>query len=351
MTIDFNPEVSKDEILTESLETMTNMIELSQALAAAQNMETIINIVRKSARELVGADGASFVLREGENCYYADEDAIQPLWKGSRFNMDICVSGWAMKNHSVVVIPDILKDDRIPKSIYMATFVRSLLIVPIRTDNPIGAIGCYWAANHGASSFEIQLIQILANITATAMENVLYKIDLAKKAKLLEKAFETTLISISHMIDMRDAYTAGHQNQVSEIVNRIAQAMKLPSDHCKYLSWSALVHDVGKIAIPTEILSKPSKLTALEYELVKTHSKIGYGILKDIEMDFPIAEIILQHHERLDGSGYPNGLLGDQIIIDARILAVADVFEAMVSHRPYRPGLGYDEALAELINR
>lgn len=346
---DSNPEISREEILTKSFETMADMIEVSQILAAARNMDTIIDIVRKSARKLTGSDGASFILRDGDQCYYADEDAIQTLWKGSRFDANICVSGWAMRNHAVVIIPDIFKDERVPHSIYEPTFVRSMLIVPIRTNDPLGAIGCYWSNNHEVSPFHVRLIQILANITATAMENIDHEEELARKAESLERAFEGTLLSISRMIDMRDAYTAGHQNQVGTIAKDIGKAMNLSEGQCQALNWAGLVHDVGKIAIPAEVLSKPSKLTFIEYEFMKTHSKIGYEILKDVTMYYPIAEVVLQHHERLDGSGYPNGLTGDQIRMDARILAIADVFEAMISHRPYRPALEYDEALTELL--
>lgn len=119
-------------------------------------------------------------------------------------------------------------------------------------------------------------------------------------------------------------------------------------DHCQALYWAGIVHDVGKIAIPAEILSKPARLTDIEFKLIQGHPETGYEILRDVDMPFPIADIVRQHHERLDGSGYPQGLSGTRILREAQILAVADVFEAMVSHRPYRPALGYEAALTEL---
>lgn len=341
-------EVSRDEILNRSLDTMGALIDLSQSLAAARNLDSIMNLVRHGARELTGADGASFVLRDGDQCYYADEDAIQPLWKGSRFPMNICISGWAMQQHESAIIPDIYQDSRIPHTIYEPTFVQGLVVVPIRTDNPLGAIGCYWSTTHEASPFQVRLLQILANMTAIAMENIQHEAELEKRAEQLEKTFESTLMAVSRMIDQRDAYTAGHQRQVGEIAWHIAQIMNYSPDHCQAIKWAGVVHDVGKIAIPAEILSKPTKLTPVELMLVQTHSQAGYDILRDVEMNAPIADIVLQHHERLDGSGYPQGLTGDQILPEARLLAVADVFEAMVSHRPYRAALGYDAALAEL---
>ena len=128
--------------------------------------------------------------------------------------------------------------------------------------------------------------------------------------------------------------------------------MKLPPDKIEGIRIASLVHDIGKISIPSEILSKPSKLSEIEYRLIKNHSQIGYDILKSIEFSWPIAQIVLQHQERLNGSGYPQGLKGDNILLEAKIIAVADVIEAMSSHRPYRPALGINKALEEIsINR
>lgn len=143
-----------------------------QELSLARNLETIVDIVRKAARELSRADGASFVLRDGDLCHYVDEDAIGPLWKGQRFPISICVSGWAMVNRKAAVIPDIYQDDRIPVDAYSPTFVKSLVMVPIRTEAPVGAIGIYWAKPNAASDFEVEMLQALANSTSVAMENV-----------------------------------------------------------------------------------------------------------------------------------------------------------------------------------
>ncbi|MDD2459349.1 MAG: HD domain-containing protein [Eubacteriales bacterium] len=345
---EYAPGLSREELLSRSLDTMVKLIDLTQALAAAHDLNSIMEIVRHGARDLTGADGATFVLREGDFCFYADEDAILPLWKGSRFPMNDCVSGWAMEHHQTVVIPDIYKDDRVPHAAYEPTFVRSMAVVPIRSDNPLGAIGCYWSAQHEASSFQVRLLQILANTAAIAMENIHYELELASKAGLLEKAFESTLLSISRMIDLRDAYTSGHQRRVGLIARHIGESLGYLPDHCQALYWAGIVHDVGKIAIPAEILSKPARLTDIEFKLIQGHPETGYEILRDVDMPFPIADIVRQHHERLDGSGYPQGLSGTRILREAQILAVADVFEAMVSHRPYRPALGYEAALTEL---
>lgn len=149
------------------------LVSVIQRLSLARNMETIMAIVRRAARDLTGADGATFVLREGDLCFYADEDAITPLWKGSRFPMSACISGWAMLNRQVAVIEDIFSDPRIPVDAYKPTFVKSLVMVPIRAESPIGAIGNYWAEPHAATEEEVRLLQTLADSTSIAIENVM----------------------------------------------------------------------------------------------------------------------------------------------------------------------------------
>jgi len=166
--------------------------------------------------------------------------------------------------------------------------------------------------------------------------------------KKLQRTMEATINTISKIIETRDPYTASHQQRVSELATSIAQEMTLSQDKIEGIRIAALVHDVGKINIPAEILSKPSELNGMEIDLIKNHSKVSYDILKRIDFPWPLAKVVLQHHERMDGSGYPAGLSGKKILLEARILGVADVVEAMSSHRPYRPALGIDKALEEI---
>jgi putative nucleotidyltransferase with HDIG domain len=148
---------------------------------------------------------------------------------------------------------------------------------------------------------------------------------------------------MSKMVETRDPYTAGHQTKVADLSMAIARELNLPDEHIKYLRIAALIHDIGKIYIPSDILNKPGKLRDMEWELIRIHAQGSYDILKNIEFPWPIAQIALQHHERLDGSGYPNGLAGDQILMEARILAVAEWLTPC--HRTaYRPALGIDKA-------
>ena len=165
----------------------------------------------------------------------------------------------------------------------------------------------------------------------------------------LKKTMNAIIETISKIIDTRDPYTAGHQHRVYQLASRIAKEMHLSKEKVEAVNIAALIHDIGKIGIPSEILTKPSKLTDIEFSLMKSHSQIGHDILKDIDFPYPIAKIILQHHERNNGSGYPNGLKAADMLLEAKIIGVADVVEAMSSHRPYRAALGVDVALDEIV--
>jgi len=173
--------------------------------------------------------------------------------------------------------------------------------------------------------------------------------DIAQSYDKLQKAMVGTIEAMANIVERRDPYTAGHQQRVARLCQAIALEMELSDDRVEGIFMAALIHDIGKIAVPAEILSKPGRLSEMEFELIKIHPQAGYDILKGIEFPWPIAEVTFQHHERMDGSGYPRGLTGDQILWEARIMAVADTVEAMATHRPYRPALGIDEALNEVM--
>lgn len=166
--------------------------------------------------------------------------------------------------------------------------------------------------------------------------------------KRLRGALGATIQAMALTVETRDAYTAGHQRRVTNLARVIAKEMKLSKDQIDGIRTAGTIHDLGKIGVPAEILNKPVRLTDIEFNLIKIHSLVGYNILKQIEFPWPVAEIVLQHHERLNGSGYPRGLSDGNILLEARILGVADVVEAMASHRPYRPALGIDKALEEI---
>lgn len=170
--------------------------------------------------------------------------------------------------------------------------------------------------------------------------------DSYKKSQIILEGIVKTL---SKIVETRDPYTSGHEDQVARIACDIAREMNLPEEQIAAINIAATLHDIGKISVPTEILTKPGLLTDLEREIIKTHCKVARDILINIEFPYPVGEIIFQHHERMDGSGYPRGLTGEEIVIEARIIGVADVIDAMASYRPYRPALGVDAAVEEIV--
>ena len=174
--------------------------------------------------------------------------------------------------------------------------------------------------------------------------------ELKKSSDKIKTNIEDTIHAMAMTVEMRDPYTAGHQRQVANFASSIAEKMSIPKEQIDSIHLAGTIHDIGKMQVPTEILSKCGKLTGLEYDMIKTHPQAGYDILKTIRFQWPIAEFVLQHHERMDGSGYPSGLSGNDILIEAKILSVADVVDAIVPHRPYRPALGIEKAKEEISN-
>jgi PAS domain S-box-containing protein/putative nucleotidyltransferase with HDIG domain len=213
---------------------------------------------------------------------------------------------------------------------------------------PLGALNIYAGEPQAFGSDEIQLFIELADDLAYGIAALRAHGEREQAVRRLHESLEDTIGAIASTVEMRDPYTAGHQRRVAKLAAKIAEEMGLAEDQTRGIFLAALIHDVGKINVPAEILSKPGKLTPIEIEFVRSHAQTGYDIIKGVEFPWPIAEAVLQHHERLDGSGYPRRLAGEAVIVEARILAVADVTEAMTAHRPYRPALGLDAALAEI---
>ena len=172
--------------------------------------------------------------------------------------------------------------------------------------------------------------------------------ELRNNMKQMRKNLDGTIQAIARTVETRDAYTAGHQRRTTDIAGAVAFEMGLSKQVIDGIRMAGLIHDLGKISVPAEILSKPGQISESEFSLIKQHPQAGYEILKGIDFKWPVADIVLQHHERLNGSGYPYGLKGEEILLEARILGVADVIEAMASHRPYRPALGIDDAFEEI---
>ena len=238
----------------------------------------------------------------------------------------------------------------------LARGFHSSIAMPLKGQSgTLGALTLYAHEPDAFNKDEVQLLEKLADDLAFGITTLRTRAERDRLAnaqhyfeKTLRKSLEESIQAISDTVEKRDPYMAGHQKRVAALAVAIASDLGLPKDEIHGIQLAASIHDLGKIQVPAEILANPSKLTDTQFELLKTHAQAGYDILKGIEFPWPIANIVLQHHERLDGSGYPQGLKGDQILLGSRIMAVADVVEVMVSHRPYRTAPGIDAALAEI---
>jgi putative nucleotidyltransferase with HDIG domain len=224
------------------------------------------------------------------------------------------------------------------------------LIVPLKNNERLAGMLLLSQKNthEPYSNEERRLLLNVSCDVAGSIDNANRYENIKQKHSELQKAIDGIIYAMSLVVESRDPYTAGHQRRVAGLARAIALEMGLSEWQVLGVEIAGLLHDVGKVAVPTEILSKPGKITQNEFSIIKTHCQMGYDILKKIEFPWPVTNAILQHHERLDGSGYPSALAAEEIIIEARILGVADVVEAMSSHRPYRPALGLESALAEI---
>lgn len=226
---------------------------------------------------------------------------------------------------------------------------RSTIAVPFRLpDATMACLALYGATSDLWSAPERKLLQEMSDDLAFGVGTLRMAIARTQYQETLRSSLEQTIQVVAGTIAEKDLYTAGHQRRVAHLSARIATELGLPADRVHALHLAATIHDLGKIGIPAEILSKPRELSVVEFGLVKEHPQVGFNILKDVVFPWPIAEMILQHHERIDGSGYPRGLTGDDMLLEAKILGVADVVEAMASHRPYRAALGIEAALSEI---
>ncbi|MFW6140755.1 MAG: HD domain-containing phosphohydrolase [Acidobacteriota bacterium] len=232
----------------------------------------------------------------------------------------------------------------------------SIVALPLKDkEKTFGVLNIYAREPDAFDKEEISLLKELADdltygIISLRNRNLQQKSEkkLKHTLKKLRGALGGTIQVVESIVEERDPYTAGHQRRVTDLARSMAKEMGLSTNQIDAIRIAGSIHDIGKISVPSEILSKPTQLTKEEFELIKQHPLVGYEILKNIDFPWPVADIVLQHHERLDGSGYPNGLKNGQISIEAKILGVADVVEAMSSHRPYRAGLGKSEALEEI---
>lgn len=295
------------------------------------------------------------IARAGRRTEYLDE--VRITWDDSAEGQG--PTGKAIRTGTPQVLQDIHHDQQYAPWRAAATQreYASSIAFPLKdaTGATFGALNVYSSEPFAFGEEQVRLLRELAGDLAYGLNilRVRRAHDELERARVhdlerLQRSMQGTIQALSSTIEIRDPYTAGHQRRVAELAAAIARELGMSGDQVHGIFLAGVVHDIGKINIPAEILSKPSRLSDIEFTLIKTHPKAGYEILKEVEFPWPIARIVQQHHERLDGSGYPHGLKGDEILPEARILTVADVVEAMASDRPYRPGLGVDPALEEI---
>ena len=236
----------------------------------------------------------------------------------------------------------------------------SSIALPLKNEakEVFAVLNIYAAEAHAFDEAEIRLLQELAGDLAFGVHNLRmrrerdhYQQEHLKSANQLKEALIGTIRAIALTVEKRDPYTAGHQSRVADLAAHIARELGMDEDRIEGLRLGAMIHDIGKIYVPAEILNRPGRLTENEFGIIKSHAQVGYDIIKDVKFPWPVADMVLQHHERLDGSGYPRNLKSVEIILEARIIGVADAVEAITAHRPYRPSLGLDKALNEIKSK
>ncbi|MCG2772207.1 MAG: PAS domain S-box protein [Desulfobacterales bacterium] len=269
--------------------------------------------------------------------------------------------GMAIKTGEIQVAKDILQDPALAPwhEEWRRRGFTAIIALPLIVEGK--AIGILDISAQDPAAFDPEEVRLLEELAGgvsfgiwslrTDGERQRAEAEVQHSLEKLKKALDGTVLAVANTVEMRDPYTAGHQRQVAQLATAIAQEMGFSEERVEGMRVLGCLHDIGKIAIPAEILSKPGRLSYMEFSLIKDHPRVGYEIIKDIDFPFPLAEGILQHHDRLNGSGYPQGISGPDIILEARILGVADVVEAIASHRPYRRSLGIDQALEEISRK
>ncbi|MCR4320001.1 MAG: PAS domain S-box protein [Candidatus Brocadiaceae bacterium] len=229
---------------------------------------------------------------------------------------------------------------------------KACVALPLKYDEKsIGVFVVFSGTKEAIFEEEIGYLQEVATDISVGIKSRRLERGLQQSYERIRKTLKGTIDAIANICEKRDPYTSGHEKRVAQLACAIAGEMGLSEDQVEGIRVTSCLHDIGKMEVPAEILSKPTKLSEIEFSLIKAHAQTGYEILKGVEFPWPVAQIVLQHQERLDGSGYPNGLKGKEIMLEARILAVADTIEAMSSHRPYRPAMGVDMALKEITRK
>jgi PAS domain S-box-containing protein len=354
-----------EEEIRRHLERVEALREIDRAITSTLDLTEVLDIILGELKRVIPYHSAGiFLLSDGTAKLAAGRgfpDLERALQVAFRVEED-ALAHELLQEKRPLVLADAQADERF-RARGGTTYVRSWIGVPlIAKGEAIGFLTIDHREPGVYSEESAEIAEGFANQAALAIENArLYEEtqqELAERERAeeelqqsfeeLRRAFEGTVTVLISAVEMRDPYTAGHQRRVTQLACAIANEMDLPQEQIEGIRLAGLIHDIGKINVPAEILSKPGQLTDLEFGLIKMHPQTGHDVLRAIEFPWPVAQIVLQHHERMDGSGYPQGLSGEEIILEARVLGVADVAEAMASHRPYRAARGIDEALEEI---
>ncbi|MGD9344668.1 MAG: HD domain-containing protein [Candidatus Aminicenantes bacterium] len=333
---------------------------------------TETTLLNKMCRIIVDLGGYPFVwVGFGENdlhkkvrpvVYAGDEkdylDSIELTW--SQFKKHKDPSGTAIQTGKVHIEKNLAKKNGYVPWKMEATkrgFLSSVAFPLIKDDQTFGAINIFSENPEGFGKGELVLLSALAEDLSYGIASIrtrekkkTVEEELKQSRERLQRTIEITIQALATTIEMRDPYTAGHQRRVAELASAIAEEMGLIREKVENINIAGMIHDIGKIYIPVEILTRPGRLSEYEINIIKAHPQYGRDIMTETEVPEPVAEIVHQHHERLNGSGYPEGKKSEEILLESKILSVADVVEAMSSHRPYRPALGIDVALDEIKN-
>lgn len=270
-------------------------------------------------------------------------EALHDIVKNLRYDINMfALEREVLQSKKPIIISDTSQDSRWVVSPGLE-WIRSAVKIPlVFEDEVLGTLGITKKEVNAFTEESLKKIESFIHGLSIALHNHL-------SYEQLQNSRNDTILAMTKMVEIRDPYTSGHKEGISGLAVAIAQEMGLDKESIETIRIASLVHDIGKITVPSEIINKPGKLTETEFGIIKNYPKAGYEILKDISFTSPIAEIVYQHSEKLDGSGYPRGLKGDEIRLEARVILVADVYEAMSSHRPYRPALSHEAAVEELI--
>ncbi|MES9935405.1 MAG: PAS domain S-box protein [Sedimenticola sp.] len=362
--------------ITEQKETEEALIRTSRSLLTLSNCNQAL--VHATDEAALIADVCRIIVETGSYCGawvgYVEQDEYKTLKPVTSYgvsqtllnNVDFSWAddrppGKAIRTGTAVVVQDVFSDpDTVACcELAIANGFQSIFAFPLMGfDESLGVLVVYAEGPDAFANDEVNMLCELSEDLAYGIQALRTRIlhsqaesARAQAAIELQSSLVQTIQAIAVTVEKRDPYTFGHQQRVAKLATAMALEMGLDQDRIEGIRLGALIHDIGKISVPSEILTRPGRLNDIEYAMMKSHTEHGYDIIKDVNFPWPVQEMVVQHHERLNGEGYPYGLKGDEIILEARILAVADVVEAMSSHRPYRPSLGIEPAIDEITNK